>query len=123
MSWVPMRSSSSTHQPIEEEQDKLIEYLEYLESQGSQIKQIWLTHQHGDHVGAVNRIRERFKIPVRSHRLTEETLPADIPVNYIEPDEYLIIKNSDGQDFAGVRFTRRAMPEDTFAFTKKTARP
>ena len=86
--------------PIEEEQDKLIEYLEYLESQGSQIKQIWLTHQHGDHVGAVNRIREQFKIPVRSHRLTEETLPADIPVDdYIEPDEYLILKNSDGQDF------------------------
>ena len=86
--------------PIEEEQDKLIEYLRYLETQGGHIKEIWLTHQHGDHVGAVNRVRSTFHIPVRSHRLTEETLPPDIAVDsYLEEDELLILKNSKGKDF------------------------
>ena len=86
--------------PIEEEQDKLIAYLEYLQSLGSTIHEIWLTHQHADHVGAVNRIRDAFQIPVRCHPLTEETLPANIKINgYIEPDEMLVLKNSDGEDF------------------------
>ena len=86
--------------PIEEEQDKLIEYLRYLETRGGCVKEIWLTHQHGDHVGAVNRIRSTFNIPVRAHRLTEETLPADIPVDsYLEADELLVLKNSHGKDF------------------------
>ncbi len=86
--------------PIAEEQDQLIAYLEYLQSLGSVVKEIWLTHQHADHVGSVNRIRDAFQIPVRAHPLTEETLPADIPVDsYLEPDELLILKNSDGEDF------------------------
>ncbi|MBT6178989.1 MAG: MBL fold metallo-hydrolase [Deltaproteobacteria bacterium] len=86
--------------PIAEEQDKLIEYLRYLETQGGCVKEIWLTHQHGDHVGAVNRIRSTFNIPVRAHPLTEETLPPDIAVDgYIEADELLILKNSHGKDF------------------------
>jgi glyoxylase-like metal-dependent hydrolase (beta-lactamase superfamily II) len=86
--------------PIEEEQDKLIEYLEYLKSTGATVKEIWLTHQHADHVGAVNRIRDAFQIPVRCHPLTEETLADNIPVDgYLLPDEILILKNSDGENF------------------------
>jgi glyoxylase-like metal-dependent hydrolase (beta-lactamase superfamily II)/8-oxo-dGTP pyrophosphatase MutT (NUDIX family) len=86
--------------PIKEEQDKLIEYLEYLKSSGATVKEIWLTHQHADHVGSVNRIRDAFQIPVRCHPLTEETLADDIPVDgYLLPDEILILKNSDGENF------------------------
>lgn len=86
--------------PIEEEQDKLIDYLRYLEGQGAKVTAIWLTHQHGDHVGAVNRIKETFNVPVLAHRLTEETLPDDILVDsYIEPDQILPLKNAHGKDF------------------------
>ncbi len=85
--------------PIEEEQDQLIEYLEYLQSLGSTLKEIWLTHQHADHVGAVNRIREQYQIPVRCHPLTEETLPEDIKIDsYIQPDEVLVLKNHNAPD-------------------------
>ena len=86
--------------PIAEEQDQLIEYLEYLQTLGSSVKEIWLTHQHADHVGAVNRTREAFQIPVRCHPLTEETLSEDIKVDsHIQPNEILTLKNSDGPDF------------------------
>lgn len=37
---------------------------------------IWLTHHHGDHVGAVRRLAERFGVPVAAHAETADRLDA-----------------------------------------------
>ncbi|MEC9466892.1 MAG: MBL fold metallo-hydrolase [Myxococcota bacterium] len=86
--------------PIPEEQEKLVDYLQYLQSEGGTLKEIWLTHEHQDHVGAVNRIRDTFQIPVAAHRDTASRLPEDIPVDrFIETDDVLVLSNSRGDDF------------------------
>ncbi len=86
--------------PIPEEQEKLAEYLRYLQSEGSSLKEIWLTHEHQDHVGAVNFIRDTFNIPVAAHRDTESRLPNDIKVDRtIEADDVTTLPNGKGEDF------------------------
>ena len=41
--------------PIAEEQEKLYDYIEHVTKlRGGQLSQIWLTHQHKDHIGAVD---------------------------------------------------------------------
>lgn len=63
------------------EQDKLIGYLEYL---GGRVREVWLTHQHGDHYGTAERLRERYNVPVAAHALTAEVLP--IRIDRLIPD-------------------------------------
>ncbi len=42
--------------------------------QGIEIRAIWLTHHHRDHVGAVEAMRRDLGVPVCAHRLTAEQL-------------------------------------------------
>ena len=55
--------------PDETEQDRLIRHMEELQQEGKCFRAILLTHHHSDHVGAVNRISQHFKLPVRAHEL------------------------------------------------------
>ena len=67
---------------IESEQDRLIQALDAAVDQGYRIREIWLTHHHPDHVGAVQRVRKHLGIPVLAHgetgqRLRERGIPID----------------------------------------------
>ena len=60
--------------PFPEEQDRLIAALEAAQEQGYTLREIWLTHHHSDHVGAVDRVRDHFQIPVLAHAETAAAL-------------------------------------------------
>jgi len=53
--------------PIEAEQDRLIHALRAAQEQGFELTAIWLTHHHPDHIGAVERVRREFDLPVLAH--------------------------------------------------------
>ena len=54
--------------PHEAEQDRLIAALhDARESAGITLQALWLTHHHPDHIGAVERLRREFDVPVLAH--------------------------------------------------------
>jgi len=68
------------------------------ERSGIEVREIWLTHHHPDHVGGVERLRERLGVPVLAHRLTAERLaPRGIRVDReIGDGERLVLRGSAG---------------------------
>ena len=72
--------------PFDDEQEKLLSYIEYLQDQGTVMKEIWITHHHHDHTGAVQMLREKLRIPVATHRATAEIIKYDIPVDRLLDD-------------------------------------
>ncbi len=60
--------------PDETEQDRLIRHMEELQQAGHSFEAILLTHHHSDHVGAVNRISQYFKLAVRAHEKCYERI-------------------------------------------------
>lgn len=74
--------------PYEDEQEVLSEFVEELHSQGRRAREIVLTHQHPDHVGGVERLREQFGLTVAAHRLTAEALEGRVRVDrFVEEGE------------------------------------
>jgi ribonuclease/clavin/mitogillin len=57
-----------------EPQQLLVQYLTQLQASGVKLREIWLTHQHPDHVGSAALLRERFGIPIAAHELTARDL-------------------------------------------------
>jgi glyoxylase-like metal-dependent hydrolase (beta-lactamase superfamily II) len=72
--------------PIEEEQRRLIDYIENLVREGGELKEIWLTHHHKDHIGAVEAVREHFRVPVAAHPETAKALEGKIPIDRMIPN-------------------------------------
>lgn len=63
--------------PYATEQERLIEALREVEARlGRKVQAVWLTHHHPDHVGAVEAVRERLRVPVFAHAATAEKLRA-----------------------------------------------
>ena len=60
--------------PFEDEQQRLLEALDAARDQGYSIREIWLTHHHSDHVGAVEAVRRHLDIPVLAHAETGRLL-------------------------------------------------
>ncbi len=61
--------------PYDEEIESLAEALEAVRTlHGRRVSEIWLTHHHPDHVGAVETLRRRFEVPVAAHRETARRL-------------------------------------------------
>ena len=54
-----------------EEQQRLIGYLEFL---GKPVREIWLTHQHQDHYGSAELLRDRYGVRIAAHQLTADAL-------------------------------------------------
>jgi ribonuclease/clavin/mitogillin len=55
--------------PDPDEQARLFARLDELEGEGRPLREVWLTHAHPDHVGAVRAVVARHRVPVRAHRL------------------------------------------------------
>ncbi|MBV9924565.1 MAG: MBL fold metallo-hydrolase [Acidobacteria bacterium] len=67
--------------PYEDEQEVLSEFVRELQDGGRRPLEIVLTHQHPDHVGGVERLREEFGLTVAAHRLTAEELEGKVRVD------------------------------------------
>ncbi len=57
-----------------DEQRRLFARLDELEREGRPLREVWLTHAHPDHVGAVRAVVARHEVPVRAHRLAAARL-------------------------------------------------
>ncbi len=64
-----------------DEQRRLFQLLDAERSAGKRLAAIVLTHQHPDHIGAVNACAERYGLPVWAHPLTAEALRGRIAVS------------------------------------------
>ncbi|MBI1732907.1 MAG: MBL fold metallo-hydrolase [Gammaproteobacteria bacterium] len=63
--------------PEPAEQARLFHQMDLMLGDGAQFEAILLTHHHHDHVGAVNAVSRRFRLPVRAHALTFERVAGD----------------------------------------------
>ena len=61
--------------PFEDERRVLDDVLAALAAEGRRVEHLLITHHHGDHVGDVERLRQRLGVPVHAHALTAERLP------------------------------------------------
>ena len=63
--------------PYEEEQAILERVLADLGAEGLELREIWLTHAHRDHVSGVAALRARHDVVLRAHREVAERLPRE----------------------------------------------
>ena len=76
--------------PYEDEQEVLGGFVGELNAQGRRAREVVLTHHHPDHVGGVERLRERFGLTVAAHRLTARELEGRVRVDrFIEEGELI----------------------------------
>ena len=94
--------------PYEDEQRKLDVVLEKLLQDGRRVREILITHLHPDHIGGVQHLAERFRVPVAAHRLTAEAIAGTVRVDrFIEDNE--IIALSGGQRDPDLHWHLRAL--------------
>jgi endoribonuclease LACTB2 len=60
------------------EQARLVALLDELAAGGLPPRAVWLTHAHPDHAGAVEALVERYRLPVRAHRLAGARLGREV---------------------------------------------
>ncbi len=60
--------------PHDDERMVLCDAIDSRLAEGATFTEIWLTHHHGDHVGAAAFLSERYGVPIAAHRKTAELL-------------------------------------------------
>ena len=63
--------------PNQAEQQRLFNRMDELIGEGRSFEAILLTHHHIDHVGAVNAVSRRYRLPVRAHEETYRRVDGD----------------------------------------------
>lgn len=61
--------------PFDDERRVLDDVLAALAAEGRRVELLVITHHHPDHVGDVERLRQRLGVPVHAHALTAARLP------------------------------------------------
>jgi glyoxylase-like metal-dependent hydrolase (beta-lactamase superfamily II) len=78
--------------PYEEEQVLLDRVLEK-----RKVREIWLTHRHGDHVGGANHLREKLGVRIAAHSITARDLDGVVKVDRVfEDDERIELAGNPG---------------------------
>ena len=60
--------------PHEGEREAIALALDHRIAEGQRVTEIWLTHHHGDHVGAAEFLSARYEVPILAHERTAELL-------------------------------------------------
>jgi glyoxylase-like metal-dependent hydrolase (beta-lactamase superfamily II)/8-oxo-dGTP pyrophosphatase MutT (NUDIX family) len=83
--------------PYPDEQARLADLCDSLLAEGRRFRAVLLTHHHHDHVGGVNALRHRLRVPVRAHAITAELLRGEVEVDdLIAPGEVIALPGSLG---------------------------
>jgi glyoxylase-like metal-dependent hydrolase (beta-lactamase superfamily II) len=69
------------------EQARLLARLDELEREGRPLREVWLTHAHPDHVGALQAVVARHRVPVRAHRLAAARV--EVPISPVAEGDRL----------------------------------
>jgi endoribonuclease LACTB2 len=86
--------------PIEEEQQKLLEFLDHLQNKGGKVTQIWLSHEHKDHIGAVEILQKKMGLRLYAHAETAKRLPPNLKVEKtIQDKDVLSLAGHAGQSW------------------------
>ncbi|QQS47532.1 MAG: MBL fold metallo-hydrolase [Acidobacteriota bacterium] len=92
--------------PYPDQQAVLDRNIERFLAEGRRIREILITHLHPDHIGGVNHLVEKFRLPVAAHRLTAEAIGDQVRVDrFIEDDELIELK----EEKSGLTWRLRAL--------------
>lgn len=83
--------------PYEEEQRELDTLIDSLVREGRRVREIVLTHYHGDHVGGVNHLAARLGVGVAAHPLTADRLRGSVEVTRLVEDNEVFEFSGDPQ--------------------------
>ena len=72
--------------PDPDEQRLLFDFCDTLRAEGRAFREIVLTHEHVDHVGAAEALRARLGVPLRAHAETERRLRGHVTVDGLVDD-------------------------------------
>ena len=72
--------------PEPADQAPLLALLDAVAAQGRPLREVWLTHDHADHVGAAAALADRFGVPVRGHALARGRVPGAEVLPFREGD-------------------------------------
>ena len=84
--WITARTGGLIVDPAahtEHTQQELIAHLHSFEPSA-----VFLTHHHHDHIGAAQRVRDYFGVPIIAHKRTAELVPFDIDNEVTEGDHF-----------------------------------
>jgi len=76
-----------------EDLNYILKFLDDKVNQGARIRAIVLTHHHHDHIGGVETVRSRYRVPVWAHRETASRVPFAVE-HFLEDGE--VIELEDG---------------------------
>jgi len=86
--------------PHDREVDWLVSAVEAVHDRlGRQLREIWLTHHHPDHVGGAAQLRERLGVPIAAHHETAARLAGWMTVDRHIEDGEITQLGSDGREF------------------------
>jgi glyoxylase-like metal-dependent hydrolase (beta-lactamase superfamily II)/8-oxo-dGTP pyrophosphatase MutT (NUDIX family) len=72
--------------PHPSEREGIARALDQRVAEGQKILEIWLTHHHGDHIGAAEFLSDRYQAPICAHAITAELLAGICRVDRVLAD-------------------------------------
>jgi len=72
--------------PFDDERGVLLAVLDDIERRGGQVREIWLTHHHGDHVGSAQFLADKLGVVIAAHPETARLLDGKVAVTRLLRD-------------------------------------
>ena len=80
--------------PAPADEDETAHLITHLEDMGGAVTSILLTHSHPDHVGAAERVRTHFGVPIRAHAETARQVSFEVD-GFIEDGEIIAVSSAE----------------------------